>query len=151
MRETFSIVPASAAAAWSIGAIGLLLLGLLALFGYIAYSSRHVSFEVSGEGLRIRGDVYGRLVPLSSLDLPSARPIDLTREPGYRLKWRTNGTGLPGYAAGWFRLVNGEKCLAFLTDPHRAVYLPTREGYSVLLSCADTEGLLRALKNASRY
>jgi len=47
---------------------------------------------------------------------------------------RTRGTGLPGYSAGWFRLRNGEKALCFLTDRSRLAYVPTRAGFSVLLS-----------------
>jgi hypothetical protein len=58
---------------------------------------------------------------------------------------RTLGTGLPGYKAGWFRLGNGEKALVYLTDLERAVYVPTRAGYSLLLSPADPQAFLNAL------
>lgn len=146
MRETFSIIPAPAVTAWFLGGMILLMAAVLLLLGYFGWSSQNVTYEVTPEGLRIRGDIYGRLVPLSSLDMERARLMDLTREPEYRPKWRTNGTGLPGYAAGWFRLANRQKCLAFLTDQRRVVYLPTREGYSLLLTCADGERLLHVLK-----
>ena len=72
--------------------------------------------------------------------------MDLTAEREYRPSWRTNGVGLPGYSAGWFKLSNGQKALAFLTDRTRVVYLPTRAGYVLLLSVASPQEFLRALR-----
>jgi crotonobetainyl-CoA:carnitine CoA-transferase CaiB-like acyl-CoA transferase len=59
---------------------------------------------------------------------------------------RTNGVGLPGYRAGWFRLRNGEKALAFVTDVHRVTYLRTTDGYSVLLSVEQPQQFASALQ-----
>lgn len=56
------------------------------------------------------------------------------------------GTGLPGYQAGWFRLTNGERALLYLTDRRRAVYVPTTAGYSVLLSPAEPDAFVSALR-----
>jgi hypothetical protein len=56
------------------------------------------------------------------------------------------GTGLPGYRAGWFRLNNGERSLVYVTDWARVVYVPTSEGYSVLLSTPDPSALAEALR-----
>ncbi len=61
------------------------------------------------------------------------------------LKRRTMGTGLPGYGAGWFRLRNGEKALAYVTAPSRIAYVPTSDGYSLLLSLEAPDAFLRAL------
>jgi hypothetical protein len=124
------------------------MLGLVGLFGYLAYASRHVSFEVTSAGLRIAGDIYGRAIPIESLDLSLARVTDLNQDSEHRLKWRTNGAGLPGYASGWFKLQNGEKALVFVTDRRRVLYVPTAEGYSVLMSAADPDGLLQTLHKA---
>ena len=52
-------------------------------------SSRNVTFEVSAEGLRIRGDLYGRLVPRSTLLLDQARILNLGEQREYALSWRT--------------------------------------------------------------
>ena len=54
-----------------------------------------------------------------------------------------------GHAACWFRLRNGEKALLYLTDRARVVYLPTRDGYSVLVSSHAPERLLSALRDAA--
>jgi hypothetical protein len=67
LTQTFPIAPASGSAFWVFGLVMVLLLGLVALFSYFAYSARHVSFEVSTEGVRIGGGIYGRLVAAASL------------------------------------------------------------------------------------
>jgi hypothetical protein len=149
VKQVFPIVPAGTGAPWTTLAIALLLLGLLLLFGYIYYSTRNVTFEVSAEGLRIRGDLYGRLVPRSTLLLDQARILNLGEQPEYTLSWRTNGIGLPGYSSGWFRLKNGDKALAFVTTRESVLYLPTRDGFAVLLSTPEPQSLLAALQ-ASR-
>lgn len=146
MSEVFQMVPAPAKAMWFFAILCALLVGLTGLFGYLAWSVRHSSFEVSSEGLKLRGDLWGRSVPLAALDLDRARRLDVTREQQYRPRWRTLGTGLPGYSGGWFRLANGEKALVYLTDPSRAVYVPTSEGYSLLLSPRDPDRFLESLR-----
>lgn len=108
--------------------------------------SRHSRFEVSEFGLRLRGDLYGRTITWSQLDAASARRVDFGTEPGLSPARRTLGTGMPGYRSGWFRLRNGDRALLYLTDPSRAVYVPTRANYSVLLSPDDPEAFLRSLK-----
>ena len=76
--------------------------------------------------------------------------MDLTESREYQPRWRTFGTGLPGYRAGWFRLRNREKALLYVTDGSRVVYIPTRDNYSVLLSVAEPERFLQALSGISR-
>ena len=89
-------------------------------------------------------------MPASALLVEDARALDLGRERQYRPKWKTNGSGLPGYQAGWFKLRNGEKSLLFVTDRSRVVYVPTRDGYSVMLSVTHPEQFLESLRNTLR-
>jgi len=147
MSEVFQMVPAPAKAMWFFAVLGALMIGLTGLFGYLAWTTRHTTFEVSSEGLRLRGDLWGRTIPLTALDLERARRVDPATDAGLRPRFRTMGTGLPGYSGGWFRLRNGEKALVYLTDPGRAVYVPTRSGYSLLLSPSDPDGFLAALRH----
>ncbi len=151
MAETFPMIPATSKPFWIlIPILVVLFAGLLVLFAYIAYSSQNVRFELSDEGLRLRGDLYGRLIPASALISEQARKMDLTESREYQPRWRTFGTGLPGYRAGWFRLRNREKALLYVTDGSRVVYIPTRDNYSVLLSVAEPERFLQALSGISR-
>lgn len=148
VKQIFPIVPAAAGASAILLTVAALLAALLVLFGYLIYSTRHVTFEISPGGLKINGDVYGRMIPSQSLLLEEASSLDLTRERDSRLVRRTNGTGLPGYSAGWFQLASGAKALAFVTDRTRVVRIPTRDGYVVLLSVHDPQAFLRALRQA---
>ena len=146
MKQVFHMIPASGGSFWLLCG---LLLPLLLLFAYLAYSARNVKFEVSSEGLRIRGDIYGRMIPAPALLADQARVLDLTQDKDHQLSWRTNGVGLPGYKSGWFRLKNREKALVFVTDPTSVVYIPTREAYAVLLSVAQPEEFVRAIRQTA--
>ncbi|NOQ95392.1 MAG: hypothetical protein GQ555_02110 [Desulfobacterales bacterium] len=150
MIELFPMIPASSKPLWFLGGIILFLLILTGLFSYIAYSSKTVQFEISKEGLNIRGGFYKRLIPAESIIVEKSKQIDIGKESSYKPILRTNGIGLPGYASGWFKLRNGEKALLFITNPSRVVYIATREGYSVLLSVQDAERFLQLIGNVSK-
>jgi hypothetical protein len=123
----------------------LLLPLLISLAALVLLWRRPLSVEVDAESLRIRGSVYGRQIPRTELILERARLVDLDHDGGFGLARRTNGTGLPGYSVGWFRLDNSEKALVFVTARKQVAYIPTRTGYSLLLSVVDPEALLRSL------
>ena len=122
------------------------------------YSSQKTNFQVSSQGLRIKGDLYGRLIPQSKLIIESAREINLNQESQYQPKFRTFGTGLPGYKAGWFRLKNGDRlwrwaepnrALLYLTDYQRVVLFPTTDNYLLLLSIQQPDQFLNTLKQST--
>jgi Bacterial PH domain len=147
MREIFPMIPpATNTVTWIMVAVTALMGGLALLFTYFALTMGKASFEVSSEGLRLRGDLYGRLIPAQSLQVEQAQIVNLNHDASHQLKLRTMGTSVPGHQAGWFRLNNGEKALVYLTDRSRVVYLPTRNGYSVMLSTPQPEAFLAALQ-----
>ena len=147
--EVFTIAPAGARPTWVLLPVALLLVVIIGVILTSMFGTRSARFEVSPAGLRLSGDLYGRLIPLESLHPAEARRVDLGgRESGLRPRWRTLGTGLPGYQAGWFRLVNGEKALLYLTDRSKAVHVPTSLGYSLLLSPDNPDAFLSALQGA---
>jgi hypothetical protein len=122
---------------------------VLVLFVWPRYLSHHVRFELDSSGFAIKGDMYGRTIPWRELDVSKARTLNLKEQTEFALKWRTNGNGLPGYSSGWFKLADGEKALAFVTDRTHVVYVPTRDGYAVMLSVADPGAFLRSLQRAA--
>jgi len=148
--DTFPIAPGQARILWL--ALPILSLAVVGL-GVVVYSlsaARTARFEVSNAGLRLRGDFYGRLIPARSLRLDAARAVDLRNEPTLEPVLRTVGTAIGGYRAGWFRLRDGERALLYVTDPTHVAYVPTTEGYSVLVSVADPAAFLASLRrNAS--
>lgn len=145
MQDVFQIVPASSRTMWFFAILGLLMLALALVFAWFAYAAVSARFEVSDGGLLIRSAIYGRTVPAEALRTTEARIVDLRRERDLQPSWRTNGIGMPGYSAGWFRLRGGGRALAFLTTRDRVVHVPTTEGYDLLLSTTDPDGLLRSL------
>jgi hypothetical protein len=146
MTETFMIAPAGSRPLWVLIPAGLLMAAVICALLLSLYGSRGARFEVSPAGLRLRGDFYGRFIPAGELRAADARRVDLAREPSLRLRFRTLGTGLPGYQAGWFRLAGGDKALVYLTDRSRAVHIPTRNGYSLILTPADPDRFLASLR-----
>lgn len=149
MTETFPIIPAQIRLLGMGLPLLLIFVGVLGLLGASAYGARASRFEVSSEGLRLRGDLYGRLVPASALRLDEARAVNLRTDTALAPKWRTLGTAVPGYRSGWFRLRNGEKALLYVTDLTHVAYVPTTRGYSVLLSVPDPEAFVASLRGAA--
>ena len=148
--ESFPIAPASSRSLWFFIPIAMIMLAATATLLMTALGPTRARIELSPAGLALRGDIYGRrLIPAADLRGGAARIVDLDREPELAPKWRTMGTGLPGYRAGWFKLRNGEKALLSLTDPHRAVYVPTSQGFALLLSPAQPDSFLAALRRVA--
>ena len=76
------------------------------------------------------------------------RVVNLIHESEFKPSIRTNGIGLPGYQEGWFNLNNGRQGLLFVTDRSQVVYIPTKQGYALLLSPKQPEEFLDMIKNA---
>lgn len=150
MSETFPMVPATSRGLIVVIPVAVVLAIVAGVLIYALYSPRHVRFDVSPGQLRIRGDIYGRTIPLSELDLAQARVVDLTADENPHPMARTNGTGLPGYKAGWFRLADGFKGLLFVTNRKKVVAVPDRKGWLLLLSVQDPNRFLGALRHSER-
>ena len=48
----------------------------------------------------------------------------------------------------FFTLQNGEKALVYLTKRHDVVYVPTSDGYSLLLSVEEPEAFVERLQRS---
>jgi len=147
MERVFGIIPASSGPYIFIWIFSLILVAVIALFIFIGYSSRHVQFEVNDEGLRISRALYGRFIPREQIYADGVTVVDLNTDSVYKPKSRTNGIGLPGYSEGWFRLQNKEKALLFVTDRSSVVYIPTSQGYAVMLSVKEADEFAESLRN----
>jgi len=150
MKQIFTIIPGTNGPMFLAVGVAAFNLLLAAMFIYIAASTRQVRFEVSPGNLRITGDMFGRTIPTSSLDLDAMTTINLIADTGYRPTRRTMGTGMPGYWAGWFKLKNGEKALLFVTDRNRVVRIPTSEGYSLMVSTERPDAFMEAVRTAAQ-
>jgi hypothetical protein len=146
MEKIYGIIPASSGPYIFILIISVILICIIGLFIFIGYSSRHVSFGVGEDGLRIKGAMYGRFIPRRDIVGEEVKVVNLDVDSDYKPKRRTNGIGLPGYAEGWFKLKNDEKALMFVTERSSVVYIPTNKDYSVLLSVREAEEFAELIK-----
>lgn len=146
MTRVFGIAPASPAPFIFLGAVGLLLLFVIALLGFVGYSMRNAHFEVTDQGLSIKGSLYGRFIPRTDIVRDRVKIINLNTQTEFRPAWKSNGSDFPGYREGWFRLKNKEKALLVVTDYAKVVYLPTNQNYSVLLSVSNPEDFYNSIK-----
>ena len=150
MENVFHIIPASAGAftfLWVIGAVLIVVVvGAIFLMYSVANQSKNATFTVTDTGLNIGPGIYGRFIPRDQIEAAGVKVVNLNIDTDYALKRKTNGSNLPGYNAGWFKLANGEKALAFVTDKSRVVYIPTTDNYSVLLSTLNAEAMAGALQ-----
>lgn len=110
---------------------------LAILFVLVAHATNNMSVRVGEEGIVMKTGLRARVIPLSSVRRDGVRQVDLATHPELQPVRRTNGSEMAGLKEGWFRLQNGEKALVALTNPAQAVYIPTTEGYSLLVSPAD--------------
>lgn len=150
MSETFAIAPAGRGPLYIIIPVLFVLVAVAVILLMAWHASQTANFTVSPEGLRLRGDLYGRMIPAGELRVAEARVVPVDRTSEYRPRSRRFGTGMPGYGAGWFRLANGEKSLVYITRSDRAAYVPTTEGYSVLLTVREPERFVASLKRLAR-
>lgn len=102
-----------------------------------------VKASITDDSLVIGGGLYRVRVPLRDVHPSDAA---LSRSGGVpRLSWRTNGIGIPGLSLGWFRTSDGDKVFGAVTDPQRALRLPTSLGYDIVLSPRDPQRFLADL------
>lgn len=150
MNQTFSIAPLSQKAVlanWIIvSPVILLTFGLAGILIWFIQASQQLRFEVSDGHLQIYFPFYGRKMAKEELHRDQARIVDLQAEPALKPVFRTNGIGLIGLGAGWFRLKNKEKALAVYVSQQRAVYIPTRHDFVLLLCPQDPEKFLAELQ-----
>lgn len=146
MEQVFSMIPPRQGSYAAILVLSLLLLSLLGIFIGLALTMKQVSITVTDESITIRSLLFGRTLPLGVIRGSEARVLYTSKDTELLPVVRTSGVGLPGFQSGWYRLHNGEKALLFVTSREKLVYIPTTQGYSLLLSVSDPEGLVRALQ-----
>lgn len=99
--------------------------------------------------LDITATFYRRRLPLAALDLDRAQVLDLEAHREWRPFLKTNGMGLPGLRAGWYRSRNFTRMFCLLTTWNRVLVLPERAGGTILLSAEHPQQLLQALRETA--
>jgi len=96
--------------------------------------------------LDITATFYRRKVPVAAFDLDKARVLNLDEHAEWRPFLKTNGLGMPGLRAGWFRSRGLVRMFCLLTTRDRVLVLPESAGGATLLSAATPSDLLDALR-----
>ena len=148
--QVFTIASSSSRPFWILVPAFIIITFAIVILVLVSVAARNARFEVSEDGIRLRGDLWGRFVLARSLVTDRATRVDFSESPDLLPARRTMGTGLPGYQAGWFRLKGGQSALLYLTDRSKAVLVPTTENYVLLLSPDDPDGFMVALRGMRR-
>lgn len=122
-------------------------LSLAGLFAWFGVAQAKSSITVDGQTLVLRLPMYSRTIDLDRLIPASLTHVNADTGAPYQLSWRTNGLSVPGYNLGWFQTRTEGKVLAAMTR-NDAVACKTKDGYSVLVSIADSEGFVDAVRQA---
>ena len=102
--------------------------------------------RLRNDGLQVTSSFYRRTLPLASLQLDKARVLDLAEHIDYRPRRKRNGTALPGLKSGWYSLANGNRALVAIYNQDKVLWLPTSEGFDLLLQPHSAQVLLDHLR-----
>lgn len=135
--------------------IVLIMVGVVALGGAIAFvidrAMRRHHIIVDANGIEVATTFYRRRLGWGELRLDEARVASLDEHTQLKPLMKSNGTELPGFRSGWFRLRNREKALVAMLRGPRITWVPTTQGYGLLLQPRNPQALLDHLRaTASR-
>lgn len=119
------------------------------VWGVLDWALRRQHLVLGKDGLTVTTSFYKRSLPMSSLKLEQARVVNLDEHIDFKPRLKTNGTSLPGIKSGWFRLANGNKALVSIRQGHPVLWLPTSEGYDLLLEPVDARQLIEHLRQVA--
>lgn len=105
---------------------------------------------IDGDTLHIVAGLNQTRVALSALLPQQARIIDLDTRPENRLGFKRFGTSMPGYHAGHFSQIGGNKVFALVTGKHGVLVLPERDGRLLMLSMEKPQAMLDAIERIPR-
>lgn len=126
-----------------------LLLGGLGLMALLLWASERRRVVLADGVLDITATLYRRKLPVVALDLDAAQILNLAEHKQLAPLLKTNGMGLPGLHAGWYRSRKLVKTFCLLTTRDRVLYLPERDGGATALSVEKPFDLLQALRETA--
>ena len=130
--------------------IGLVLAGIAVFGGAIALvidrAMRRHRITVDADGIEVATTFHKRRLGWGELRLDEARVVNLDEHTDLKPAMKTNGTAVPGFKSGWFRLRNRGKALVAMTRGARVTWIPTTAGYGLLLQPRQPQALLDHLR-----
>ena len=133
--------------------VGVTLAGIALLGGAIAFvvdrAMRRHRITVDANGMELVTTFHRRRLGWAQLRLDDARVANLDEHTQLKPMFKSNGTAVPGFKSGWFRLRNREKALVAMAGGPRIAWIPTTEGYGLLLQPRQPQALLDHLRQAA--
>ncbi|MBU6199780.1 MAG: hypothetical protein KGI64_11835 [Xanthomonadaceae bacterium] len=121
---------------------------LVVLMAVLLWSLRRARVRVDQGVLIIHTSVGTKRIPLANLRAHGVHLVNFSTHPELRPVIKLWGTGLPGFAGGWFKLRNGDKAVCLLLDRHGISYLRSdADNLTLLLSLAEPEKLRKLLEH----
>jgi hypothetical protein len=116
------------------------LVALVAVLALIAGHMYAAKVRFDAVGLHIGAGLYRNHVRWSDI-------VGVVRGPAEtRLRWRTNGIGLPGFSLGWFRTVDKRVVFAATGPTHDAIRLYLRGAHDVIVGVGEPDALMHELE-----
>lgn len=116
------------------------------VFLIVDRAMRRHRIVLDGSALEVVTTFYRRRLAVDELRLQQARVIDLSERTEFKPALRSNGTSLPGFHSGWFRLRNRNRALVAIAGGPRVLWLPTTRGFDLLLQPQQPQALLQHLR-----
>ena len=123
-----------------------LLAGLSALFVVLWLLMRRHRLVLDAAGLEVATTFYRRRLAWPQLRVEDARIVSLGERPELRPALKSNGYALPGFRSGWFRTRALAKVLAATAGGDRVLWVPTTEGYDLLLEPRNLQATLQRMR-----
>lgn len=105
----------------------------LAVYAAIVLLMRRHRLRMDAGGIEVATTFYTRRLRWEQLRLGAARVVDIAERTELRPLFKTNGTSMPGFHSGWFRSRNFTRLFVASVGGQRLLWVPTREGYDLLL------------------
>ena len=118
----------------------------LAIHWFVARAMCRHAITLDRDGLRVATSFHARTLAWRELLPAQARVLDLDEHTEFKPVLKTNGTSLPGFHSGRFRLRNLRRALVATAGGSRVVHLPTTRGYDLLLQPRQPQAFLARLQ-----
>lgn len=112
---------------------GLLLAITLSVYVGIVLLMRRHRLRMDATGLEVATTFYTRRLHWEQLRLDAARVVDIDERTELKPMLKSNGVAMPGFRSGWFRSRGFSRMLVATAGARRLLWVPTQEGYDLLL------------------
>ena len=107
---------------------------------------RRHQLVLDANGLEVTTSFYRRRLPWPELKVADARIVSLDERPELKPTLRSNALRVPGFSSGWFRSRSLGKLLVATAGGDRLLWLPTTQGYDLLLQPVNPQATLQRIR-----